>query len=77
MLAVNPGPSGQKFLPLALEKIKFLRAHMTNGTIEVDGGVDASVAALVKAAGADRAVSTSFIWDSPDARKAYELLRRV
>jgi ribulose-phosphate 3-epimerase len=76
-LAVQPGPSGQKFLPVVLEKIKFLRGSLAGATIEVDGGIEPSVVPLVKAAGANLAVSTSYIWNSPDPRKAYDLLRRL
>ncbi|HUZ93171.1 MAG TPA: hypothetical protein VNG29_04215, partial [Candidatus Paceibacterota bacterium] len=39
VLAVDPGPAGQKIIPIALEKAKFLRNFAPNAIIEVDGGV--------------------------------------
>jgi pentose-5-phosphate-3-epimerase len=38
VLAVHPGLSGQKFLPLVLEKIKMLRRNYPETVIQVDGG---------------------------------------
>src|SRR3989344_6520085 len=38
-LAVQPGPSGQKFDAKILDKIRFIKARMPDAIIEVDGGV--------------------------------------
>jgi len=71
LLAVEPGPSGQQFNPVVLEKIKFLKKEKSNIKIEIDGGINPETAKLVKRAGADIIVSASFIFESPDPRSAY------
>lgn len=77
ILAVNPGFSGQKFLPVVLPKIKFLRQEMPRATIEVDGGINLETAIAVKAAGADTVVSNSYIFDSPDPVLAFHELQGI
>ncbi len=77
ILAVPPGPSGQRFDESVLEKIKFLRERAPNAIIEVDGGINPETAKLAKEAGANILVSTSYIMNSPDPRGAYEELKRV
>jgi len=77
VLSVNPGFAGQEFAAGAREKISFLRKNMPNAKIELDGGVNSEVARLAKAAGADVAVSASFIFDAPDPKAAYEELRNI
>jgi len=82
VMSVNPGFGGQRFLPLALEKIAYLaalRAEMgLNFRIEVDGGVDNSTVASVVKAGADMLVAGSAVFQRGKAEKdARELLRRA
>lgn len=77
VLAVEPGASGQKFMPVALEKIRFLRERLPDATIEVDGGMNPETAHLVKEAGADTIVSSSYIFDSMDPKAAYESLEKI
>ncbi|OGZ52888.1 MAG: hypothetical protein A3B25_03690 [Candidatus Ryanbacteria bacterium RIFCSPLOWO2_01_FULL_48_26] len=77
VLAVYPGPSGQKFLPLVLEKIKLLRALRPNAKIEVDGGINPQTAAQCKEAGADSVVAASYIFWGSEPKQAYEELRAV
>ena len=74
MLAVQPGPSGQKFDAKILDKIRFLKAKVPNAIIEVDGGVNLETAALIKNAGGEIIVSDSYIFGSDDPKKAYENL---
>jgi ribulose-phosphate 3-epimerase len=66
VMSVNPGFGGQKFLPLALEKIAYLaelRHEMgLNFRIEVDGGVAHDTVAQVVEAGADMLVAGSAIF---------------
>jgi len=61
VMSVNPGFGGQKFIESQIAKIAALRAKIdTSGRqidLEVDGGVDASNAARVIAAGADALVA--------------------
>ncbi|HUE68395.1 MAG TPA: ribulose-phosphate 3-epimerase [Candidatus Acidoferrum sp.] len=52
VMTVEPGFGGQKFIPGSPEKIRRLRALSADVEIEVDGGIDASTAPLVVAAGA-------------------------
>jgi len=66
VMSVNPGFGGQKFLPLALDKIAHLaelREEMgLNFRIEVDGGVAHDTVAQVVEAGADMLVAGSAIF---------------
>lgn len=77
LLAVSPGPAGQKFLPIVLEKIKFLRARAPDGRIEIDGGVTPETAKLAKDAGATVVVSGSYLWEKGDPKGAFEDLQRI
>lgn len=77
VLAVHPGPAGQKFLPAALQKIKFLRNFAPSATIEVDGGITPETARLVKNAGANAIVSSSYIFGSKNPKSAYKKLQKV
>jgi ribulose-phosphate 3-epimerase len=80
VMSVNPGFGGQKFLPLALDKIAHLvelREEMgLNFRIEVDGGVAHDTVAEVVQAGADMLVSGSAVFHpGKTAQNARELLR--
>ena len=66
ILAVLPGPSGQKFLWPALDKIKELKQLKPNAIIEVDGGINPEVVKKIKSAGAEIAVSGSYIFHNPN-----------
>jgi ribulose-phosphate 3-epimerase len=71
VMSVNPGFGGQKFLPLALDKIAHLAELREdlglNYRIEVDGGVAHDTVAQVVQAGADMLVAGSAIF-SPGNR---------
>lgn len=73
VMSVNPGFGGQKFLPLALDKIAHLaelRAEMgLSFRIEVDGGVAHDTVAQVVQAGADMLVAGSAIFAPGDRAK--------
>lgn len=71
ILAVHPGLAGQKFLPLNLEKIKFLRRNVSGAKIEVDGGINLNTTQLIKSAGADIVISASYIFNDKNPRSAY------
>jgi ribulose-phosphate 3-epimerase len=77
VLCVNPGLAGQKFLPLALEKVKWLKYAIPDALIEVDGGITPETAKWAKDAGADIIVSASYIFGSKDPKKAYEELKKI
>jgi ribulose-phosphate 3-epimerase len=82
-MSVNPGFGGQKFLPLALEKIAYLaalRKEMGLGfRIEVDGGVAHDTVGSVVEAGADMLVAGSAIFSpkktEQNARKFLKIAR--
>jgi len=77
VLAVNPGPSGQKFNKKVINLIKFLRKNYPRATISVDGGINVQTAQKAKKAGADTIISSSYIWSSKDSYKAYKNLCAV
>ena len=79
LMSVNPGFGGQRFLPSTLDKIRQLRARITERllpvTIEVDGGVKADNAAEICAAGADVLVAGTAIFGQADYEAAIRSLR--
>ena len=84
VMSVNPGFGGQKFLPLAIDKINHLaelRQTMgLNFRIEVDGGIAHDTAASVVEAGADMLVAGSAIFAAgtdatENARSLLEIAR--
>lgn len=77
LLAVYPGPSGQKFQPIVIDKIKFLRSERPDAIIEVDGGINEEVAKICKTAGANILTASSYIFNSPDPKASYEKLSAI
>lgn len=81
VMSVNPGFGGQKFLPLALDKIEHLaelREEMgLNFRIEVDGGVAHDTVGQVVEAGADMLVAGSAIFFSSNPRAPGDSERTV
>ncbi len=69
VLSVNPGYSGQTFLPEVLQKISSLRRDLerVNPTawLEVDGGINTQTLPLVVEAGANVFVAAHAIFDHP------------
>ena len=70
VMTVNPGASGQKFLPEMLPKIRSLRQTCeTRGLdpiIEVDGGENHETAGLAIEAGADAIAAGTAIFGTQD-----------
>ena len=77
VMSVNPGFSGQKFMPVALEKVACLRARGFRGDIAVDGGVNAATAPGVVDAGANVLVTASYFFASADQAAAVGGLKRL
>jgi ribulose-phosphate 3-epimerase len=81
IMSVNPGFSGQSFIPGCLDKVRRLRALIeTRGLqtkVEVDGGVDASNAATLVQAGADILVAGNAVYGQPDPEAAARHLLQV
>ena len=79
IMSVNPGFSGQAFIPRALQKIAAVReridVHVAEGgqpiLLEVDGGVKISNIHAVAEAGADVFVAGSAIFGARDADGGY------
>lgn len=74
VMAVKTGAGGQKFNEEALDKIKELRKTSKKLLIEVDGGINASVAKKCVKAGADILAVGSYIYDN-DAYDAIQSLK--
>jgi ribulose-phosphate 3-epimerase len=62
VMTVEPGFGGQKFIPGSPEKIRRLRTMSSSVEIEVDGGIDASTAPMVVAAGASVLVAGNSVY---------------
>ena len=81
VMSVNPGFGGQKFIPVALDKIRQLdewrRRYNAEFRIEVDGGVDADNAAVLAQAGANTLVAGTSIFHTPDSTAAARHLRKL
>ncbi|MGP1574080.1 ribulose-phosphate 3-epimerase [Selenomonas sp.] len=79
IMTVNPGFGGQKFIPSMLEKIALLRRTVEENDfdldIEVDGGVNAETAPLVREAGANILVAGSAVYGASDIEKAIRAIR--
>ncbi|HOZ00787.1 MAG TPA: ribulose-phosphate 3-epimerase [Candidatus Syntrophosphaera sp.] len=79
LMSVNPGFSGQSFIPAALEKVRALRNMIDTdkmaALIEIDGGVNCDNAARIRDAGADILVSASYIFGSSNYAAAIKSLR--
>lgn len=76
VMSVNPGFSGQEFIPSALTKIRNLRS-IFNGDIAVDGGVNDRVAGDIIKAGANILAAGSYIFGAKDAKTAIERIRNA
>lgn len=70
VMSVEPGFGGQKFMPAALDKLRWLRAEREKRgaryLLEVDGGVDEATGPLCVDAGADVLVAGSAVFGVPD-----------
>ena len=81
VMTVEPGFGGQKFMSDMLPKIRAIREEIRrrglNCDLEVDGGIDASTAKLVKEAGANVLVAGSSVFGKDDRAAALEALRNA
>jgi ribulose-phosphate 3-epimerase len=75
VMSVNPGFSGQSFIPKVVSKIRQLR-KIYNGNIAVDGGINPETARLVVSAGANILVAGSYIFNAKNYKQAIGSLKR-
>ena len=79
VMSVNPGFGGQAFIPDSVDKLRRVRDLLTRtrstAAIEIDGGIDATNAAEVVAAGASILVAGNAIFGSSDPEAATRALR--
>ncbi|MCL4406277.1 MAG: hypothetical protein M1586_01080 [Patescibacteria group bacterium] len=71
ILGVDPGLSGQVFQTTVLDKIREIKWAAPDVTIMVDGGVNMDTVKSIREAGADVALSGSYIFDAGDPAQAY------
>ena len=81
VMSVFAGFGGQKFIPEALDKVRFLRREIDSRglptLIEVDGGVNAQNAGLLREAGADVLVAGSSVFKAPSKQEAILALKNA
>jgi ribulose-phosphate 3-epimerase len=81
VMSVNPGFSGQTFIPHSIEKLRRVRAVLdaadSSAPIEIDGGIDTTNAADVVAAGADILVAGNAVFGGGDPEAATRALRQA
>lgn len=75
IMSVNPGFGGQEFIEDVVQKIAELREKMPDLDIQVDGGINAQTAKVVREAGANILVAGSYIFGAEDRKQAIEQLR--
>jgi ribulose-phosphate 3-epimerase len=81
VMSVNPGFTGQVFLPGSVRKIEAARqliaSRGSQAAIEVDGGIDQTNIASVVRAGASMVVAGASIFHTPDPAASIDALRRL
>ncbi|HLB03579.1 MAG TPA: hypothetical protein VJK66_01050, partial [Gaiellaceae bacterium] len=76
-MTVNPGYSGQQFLPESLERIAELRRLLPRKLIQVDGGITLENIRSVREAGADLMIAGSSVFADGDLPHPYLRLLRA
>lgn len=81
LMGVNPGFGGQSFIKGTIEKMRRLRemvSHLDNPPLlEIDGGVNATTAPLLRDAGADVLVAGSYVFSSSDPTATISSLKQL
>ncbi len=73
VMSVEPGFGGQKFMPSALSKVRWLRSRLKPDVrLSIDGGIDRTTIAEAARAGADVFVVGSAIFDAEDYGRALD-----
>ncbi|MFH0770592.1 MAG: ribulose-phosphate 3-epimerase [Candidatus Peregrinibacteria bacterium] len=76
VMSVEPGFSGQAFMPEVLEKVREARKRFPRLMIQMDGGIDDLTAKRCRQAGANNLVAGKFIFSASDRAKAIASLRK-
>ena len=76
VMSVEPGFGGQKFMPEALEKARFLREKGFHA-ISMDGGINLQTAPMAIEAGVTILVAGSAIFHTPDPGATVKAFRRL
>ena len=81
VMSVEPGFGGQKFMPNALDKIKYLKDEKQknnyNYEIEVDGGINLETAKQCVNAGVEVLVAGTYIYNSDNKEKLIKELQSL
>jgi ribulose-phosphate 3-epimerase len=74
-MSINPGYSGQDFMPEAIERVRTLKGLLPGGThIQVDGGIGPDNVRSIYDAGADLLVAGTSIFGREDLQRSYRRL---
>lgn len=75
VMSVNPGRSGQKFIPEVLDKASWIKSRIGEGTrLQMDGGLNGDTASRAVSAGVDVLVTASALFNADDRA---EVIRRL
>ena len=78
VMSVNPGRSGQRFIPDVLDKTRWLKERLTPRTrLEMDGGLNPQTAPQAVEAGADILVTASALFNADDRTAVIEQLHQA
>ncbi len=76
VMSVNPGHGGQTFMPQVLDKCRWVKPRLKEGTrLEIDGGISPKTVRQAIEAGADLLVAGSAIFRASDRTAAINALR--
>ncbi len=75
VMGVEPGASGQSFIPGSAEKVAEIHDYNHNVYIEIDGGVNTKNAKLLRKCGATILVSASTLFNSKNMHKTVQSLK--
>ena len=81
IMTVEPGLGGQKLIPETIEKVKELKAYLTNNNIdidiEVDGGINLENKEILKEVGVNIIVAGSAIINSKDFKETIQKIKET
>jgi ribulose-phosphate 3-epimerase len=76
IMSVNPGFSGQSFMPEVLDKARFVAERKPGHVrLEMDGGINVQTVEQVRQAGVDTIVAASAVFGAQDRKATIDKLR--